>query len=214
MLISTIIDLCRGALFALAHVCGGSFGTAIVVAAVAVRVVTLPLTLRATRRRLIREAKLRALAPEIAALKTRFAKRPAELGAAMSKLHESRGITLFDAASFVDSLLLYPPAAALYAAVRSVPRGVGRFLWLSDLVSPDHALAAIAAAVTALIAWAGATTGDSARMAQLAPLIGAAATFAILSHVSAGVALYSLTNSLFAGAEQAYVRRERRRQPQ
>jgi membrane protein insertase Oxa1/YidC/SpoIIIJ len=42
-------------LFVLAHWCGGSLGTAIIVASVAMRVALLPLTLGAARRRLVRE---------------------------------------------------------------------------------------------------------------------------------------------------------------
>ena len=55
MLWSGLIEILRGSLFVLAHWCGGSLGTAIIVASVAMRVALLPLTLGAARRRLIRE---------------------------------------------------------------------------------------------------------------------------------------------------------------
>ena len=204
---STIVDLFRGALFALAHWCGGSFGAAIVVAGVALRVLLLPVSLRAARRRAVRESQLRALAPELEALKRRHAGRPDRIALATQQLYEQRGIALVDRGLLVDSLLLFPPAAALYAAIRAIPRGVGRFLWMTDLVTPDRALATVAALASAAIAWAASTSGDSARAAQLAPLIGAIVTFVILSHISAGVALYSLTTSVIGGAEQMLVRR-------
>ena len=206
-MLSPIADLSRAALFALAHWCGGSFGAAVVVAALGLRVVMLPLSLRAARRRLIREAQLRALAPELDRLRTRHAGKPQALAAAVQRLHAERGVPLVDRASFVDSLLQFPPAAALYSAVRALPRGTGPFLWMSDLVTPDRALAASAAAVAAGLAWISTTSGDSGRVAQLAPLITAAVTFAILSHLSAGIALYSLTSSVISGAEQAVARR-------
>jgi len=129
------------------------------------------------------------------------------VAAATQQLYQEQGIALVDRGSIVDSLLLFPPAAALYAAIRAIPRGVGRFLWMSDLVTPDRALATVAALVSAAIAWAASSSGDSARAAQLAPLIGAIVTFVILSHISAGVALYSLTTSMISGVEQALVRR-------
>jgi YidC/Oxa1 family membrane protein insertase len=207
MLLSTIVDLFRASLFALAHWCGGSIGAAIVVAAAALRIAMLPVSLRATRRRLVREAKLRALAPELAALKRRYRDRPTELGPAMNRLYEAHGVAPFDRASFVDSLLQFPPAAALYAAVRGLPRGAGRFLWMTDMVSPDRALAAVTALVTAILAWVAATSGESGRAAQFAPIITGVITFAILSHISAGVALYSLTNSVIGGTEQVLARR-------
>jgi YidC/Oxa1 family membrane protein insertase len=210
MLLSSFTDLSRGVLFALAHWCGGSFGAAIVIAAAALRVVLLPVSWRAARRRLVREAKLRALAPELAAIQRRYAKRPADLASAVERLHETHGVALFDRASFIDSLIQFPPAAALYSAVRGVPRGAGAMLWMSDLVTPDRALAAIAAAVSAALAWLAASSGDGSRAAQLAPLLTAVVTFAILSHLSAGIALYSITNSVIGGVEQALARRRLR----
>jgi YidC/Oxa1 family membrane protein insertase len=213
MLLSTIVDLFRAALFALAHWCGGSFGAAIVVGAVALRVAMLPVSLGATRRRLLREAKLRALAPELAALERRYAGRPAALGPEVRRLYERHGVRLFDPRAFVDSLLQFPPVAALYAAVRGLPRGVGRFLWMTDLVSPDRGLAALAALVSAAVAWVATTSGESGRAAQLAPIITAAITFGILSHISAGVALYSVTSSVIGATEQALARRMLERAP-
>lgn len=213
MLLSGIVDVFRAGLFALAHWCGGSFGTAIVVAAVGLRVVMLPVNLRAARRRLVREAKLRALAPQLAVLQRRHAKHPEALHAAVRQLHEANGVSLVDTATIGDSLLLFPPAAALYSAIRALPRGTGQFLWMKDLVSPDRALAAAAAVISAGVAWAATSSGDSGRAAQLMPLVTAAITFVILSHISAGVAVYSMTNSAIGGLEQALARRMLRAVP-
>jgi membrane protein insertase Oxa1/YidC/SpoIIIJ len=206
-MLSVVTDLSRAALFALAHWCGGSLGAAIVVAGVAVRVALLPLSVRAARRRLVREAQMRALAPELARLKKRHAGKPGALAVAVQTLHEQHGVPLFDRASFFDSLIQFPPAAALYSAVRSLPRGAGRFLWVSDLVTPDRALAALAALITGAVAWVATTSTGTDRGAQLVPLLTVAVTFAILSHLSAGIALYSLTSSMIGGAEQALARR-------
>jgi YidC/Oxa1 family membrane protein insertase len=206
MPLSMIADLLRAGLFALAHWFGGSFGAAIVVLAIAVRAGLLPLTLRATTRRLVREAKLRALAPELAKLKRRHARRPSALGPAVEQLYEKHGIRLVDSAALVDSLLQFVPAASLYAAIRGLPRA-GRFLWMADLMTPDRTLAGLAALISAGIAWAASASGDGGRAAQLAPILTALVTFGILSHLSAGVALYSFTNSVIGGAEQALARR-------
>jgi len=207
-MLSTVLDLARAGLFALAHWCGGSAGAAIVVASVALRIVMLPVSVRATRRRLEREAKLRALGPEIAALRRRHASRPRELWAATRRLHEAHGLSGIDSGALAASLLQFPPAAALYSAIRSLPRGTAGLFWVRDLVSPDRALAAVAAVVTAAAAWGSAAGADGGRIAQIAPLVvSAVITFAILSHLSAGVALYSVTNSVIGAAEQAAVRR-------
>jgi YidC/Oxa1 family membrane protein insertase len=206
MLVSPIVDLFRAALFAVAHVFGGSLGAAIVVAAVALRVVMLPLSLGAAKRRLVREAKLRALAPQLAEIKRRYAGSPGAFDAATRRLHEAHGIPLFDGRSLVDSLLQFPPAAALYSAVRALPRGV-RFLWVTDLVAPDRVLATVAALISAAVTWLATTTADASRAAQIAPILTAVVTYVILSHFSAGVALYSLANSVIGATEQALARR-------
>jgi YidC/Oxa1 family membrane protein insertase len=204
-MLSTVVEVFRASLFALAHWFGGSFGAAIVVAAVALRIVMLPLSLGAAKRRLLREAKLRALAPELAALERRYAGRPRALESAIRRLYEAHGLRLLDPRSLADSFLQLPPAAALYSAVRALPRGL-RFLWMTDLVSPDRVLATLAALVSGAVVWLGATSGDTNR-AALAPIVAAAITFLILSRLSAGVALYSLANSVISAAEQALARR-------
>jgi len=209
MPLSMFVDVLRAGLFALAHWFGGSFGAAIVILAIALRVVLLPLTLRATTRRLVREAKLRALQPELAKLKRQHARRPNALGPAVEQLYEKHGVRLVDPA-LVDSLLQLVPAASLYAAIRGLPKA-GRFLWMADLVTPDRALASVAALVSAGIAWSAAASGEGGRAAQLAPILTALVTFGILSHLSAGVALYSFTNSVIGGAEHAMARRMLRR---
>jgi YidC/Oxa1 family membrane protein insertase len=206
MMLSPIVDLFRAALFGVAHVFGGSLGAAIVASAVALRVVMLPLSLGAAKRRLVREAKLRALAPKVAELKRRHAGRPGAFEAATRRLHEAHSVPLFDARSLVDSLLQFPPAAALYSAVRALPRGV-RFLWVTDLTAPDRALALVAAFVSATVTWFATTTGDANRAAQIAPILTAVMTYVILSHFSAGVALYSLASSVIGATEQALARR-------
>jgi YidC/Oxa1 family membrane protein insertase len=206
-MLSPIVDVFRGALFALAHWTGGSLGGAIVVAAAALRIVMMPLSLRAARRRFAREARLRVLAPAMAELQRRHAGQPAALAAAVRQLHQRHGVSLVDRASFVESLLQFPAAAALYSAIRGLPRGAARFLWMSDLVPPDRGLALLTAFVSAGATWMATSSGESGRAAQLAPIMTAAVTFAILSHLSAGVALYSLTNSVVGGVEQALARR-------
>jgi YidC/Oxa1 family membrane protein insertase len=76
MLWSNLIDVLRGSLFVLAHWFGGSFGAAILVASALMRIALFPVTLGATRRRLLREQKLRELAPELADIKRRHADNP------------------------------------------------------------------------------------------------------------------------------------------
>ncbi|HEY4218586.1 MAG TPA: hypothetical protein VGM67_15705 [Gemmatimonadaceae bacterium] len=170
MLWSNVIDVVRGLLFVLAHWCGGSFGLAIVVASCAARLAMLPLTLAATRRRLIR-ARDKVVAP--------------------------------DRRMVIDSLLQFPPAAALYSAIRGAGSSAGGFMWIVDLAKPDRLIALAAGVTTAGITWAAMASPDGPRTAPLVPmLVPAIVTFVLLSHFSAGVAVYSITNSLIGAAER------------
>jgi YidC/Oxa1 family membrane protein insertase len=205
---SFLTDLLRASLFALAHVCGGSFGAAILLASAAMRVLLIPITFASTRRRLIHEQTVRVLAPQLEALKQRYAKRPEELTVAMQKLYAENGISLFDTRSVLPGLASFPPGAALYAAVRAAASRAGGFLWIADLAKPDRVLAVGAGVLAGLLAWAGASHGGAKPAAQLMPiLITTAISFVVLWHFSAGVALYSISNSIVGAVERAIAQR-------
>ena len=210
MLLSTIVDLFRGGLFALAHWFGGSFGAAIVVAARG-----------APRRDAAVEPASHAPAsgPRGARCarwrrswrRSRSAMRgqPRSVGRRDAAVcTSSTAFRCSIAASLVDSLLLFPPAAALYSAMRAVPRGVGR------LPVDDRSRHAGSRARRRRRARIGRYRLGGGKLGRVGGArrnwlrsIGAVITFAILSHISAGVALYSLTNSVLGGAEQALARR-------
>jgi membrane protein insertase Oxa1/YidC/SpoIIIJ len=203
MLWSNVIDVTRSLLFVLAHWCGGSFGTGILVASAAMRIALLPLTIPATRRRLVRERKLRELAPALSELKRRHADAPEAFIAASQKLHARHGLSVLDTRSMVDSLVTFPPAAALYAAVRRSADGAGGFFWVSNLAKPDRVLAAIAAIISGLTAWVSMSVPGARGVAQMLPVVATTAiTFLFLTHLSAALALYSVSNSLVGAVER------------
>ena len=203
-----IIDLLRSSLFVLAHWFGGSFGLAIIASSIALRVAMLPITLPATRRRLIRERRERALAPALADLKKRFANDPARLQPAMQELYRANGLSLVDRRAMFDSLIQFPPGALLYGAITRAGRDAGSFLWMSNLVSPDKALAVVASVVSVGAAWLAARSPESSQALRVLPLaITGVITYLFLSHISAGVGLYSIANSVMMVAERAVARR-------
>jgi len=200
MLWSNLIDVLRGSLFVLAHWFGGSFGAAILVASALMRLALLPVTIGATRRRLLREQKLRELAPELADIKRRHADKPDLLFAATQRAHEAHGVPLFDRQAILDSLVSFPPAVALYSAIRGT---AGRFLWVGDLAKPDRLMAIVAAIIAAGGAWVSSATPGAANTSQtLSVLLAGVVTFLFLSHLSAGLALYSVSNSVIGVAER------------
>lgn len=211
MLWSNLIDVLRGSLFVLSHWLGGSFGGAILVASAAMRIALLPITLPATRRRLVRERKMRELAPKLADLKRLHDGKPEALFAATQRLHDAHGVPMLDSRGMRDALVALPPAAALYSAVRGAAERVGGFLWVGDLAKPDRGLAAVAGAVTAAIAWASMPGPGPKNVSQIIPiLVTTAITFLMLSHFSAGVAIYSVSNSVIGAAERAIASRSLR----
>jgi membrane protein insertase Oxa1/YidC/SpoIIIJ len=173
MLWSSVVEIVRGSLFVLAHWCGGSFGTAIIVASVGIRVAMLPVTLAAARRWPPRDS--------------------AKSGT-------------FDRRTVLQSLVQFPPAAALYSAIRGAAFPPGGFLWIANLATPDRAIAIVAAVVTATLTWTSAGAGGSG----IAPAaVSAVVTFLILAHFSAGLVVYSITGSLVAAGERRIVSRRR-----
>ena len=174
---SLVVDLLRGGLFALAHACGGSMGLAIAVASVGFRALMLPFSIRAARR-------------QAATART----KPAlELG----------------------SLAQLPLALALYAAIRDIGERAGGFLWVRSLARPDRALAITGALVAGGLAWlagsaqalSGAPAGSPARgvAVMISALAATGIALAVLTHISAGVAVYSITSSLAGFGERRLI---------
>jgi membrane protein insertase Oxa1/YidC/SpoIIIJ len=174
MLWSSLVDAIRVSLFVVAQWFGGSLGAAILVSSTIVRVAMIPLTLAAARA--AAKAGAGARAPTLPPLNGR---------------------------AVVSTVLQLTVLGAFYSAIRSLSEKAGRFLWVADLGKPDRLLAIIAAAVAATVAWLTAASTDAKTIAQIAPVVVTGAlTLLFLSHMSAGLALYSVANSLVSGAER------------
>lgn len=147
----------------------------------------------------------------LASVATRVAMLPLTLPAARRRLSAKPG---FDRQALLDALVQIPPGAALYSAIRAAGVAGSPFLWIADLARPDRLLAALAALLAAALAWLAAATPAGKSIASIAPLvITAAMTFLILSHLSAGLALVSLANSVIGSAERAVAVRGARPRP-
>ena len=176
---SMIVELIRAGLFSLAHFCGGSMGLAIVVATIAFRAIMFPFTLRAARRQ--------ATAP---------ARKP-----------------VLD----FGTLAQFPVGLGLFAAIRGIGERAGGFLWMKTLARPDGLFALLAALVAGGLSWLGASAqtlngapaGSAARTtaALMSVLFAGGLTLAMLLHVPAGVAVYSITSSLAGFGERRLVAR-------
>jgi YidC/Oxa1 family membrane protein insertase len=189
-----LVDAVRVALFAAAHVMGGSMGAAILAFSLAVRIALLPLTVRATKRMRAQQAKLRQLKPRLDALAKRLGKDPGRLREATSALYREHGLSAMPDLS--NALVQWPIALAIFKSLRDGVATNTRFLWIRDLTRPDVGLALVAAVIAAVSARFGG--GEAPRTAMV---IGATVTFLFAWRMSASIALYSIAWSGVSAAE-------------
>ncbi|HEX7939267.1 MAG TPA: YidC/Oxa1 family membrane protein insertase, partial [Gemmatimonadaceae bacterium] len=137
----------RAAIFAGAHVLGGSLGASIMLVSALVRLALLPLALKSARLARVQQAKLAALAPQLERLQKRFAGDPARLWQETQALHRANGIQPVSRSSVASALVQMPLLGALYSAVRSGLGARVRFLWIADLSRVDVLLLVLVACV-------------------------------------------------------------------
>lgn len=209
MLWSNLLELVRGGLFVLAHWCNGSLGTAILLTSFAVRGAMLPFTIKAQRRALRRARLERELAPALAVLNDKHRGDPARMFEERRQVYASRGADPVDKRMLIDGVVQFPPAAAIYGAIRGIPERAGAFLWIADLTRPDRLLAVAAALLAAALAWIGVKTsgGSAPAHAMVSVVVTGCVSFLVLSHFSSAVALYSVANSIVGGVERVIAAR-------
>jgi len=205
------VELLRAAIFAAAHVCGGSLGGGILLVSAGVRLALLPLTLRLARRARAQQAKLAALRPELETLQRRYANDPGRLMRETRALHAKHGISLLTPSGLAGMAIQFPVFGGLFAAVRTGLGARVRFLWVGDLARPDGALLLIA---TALTAWslssAPNTPGETTSQTPLL-VVGLVATAAFLWTASSAVALSAGAGSLVSVLQNWLLSRDRMR---
>ena len=89
---SSFVELLRVALFAFAHVCGGSLGGGIIALSLMIRLALLPLTLRIALRAHAHQRLMQTLKPEIDRLQRRHANNPLALARSTRALHARHGV--------------------------------------------------------------------------------------------------------------------------
>jgi YidC/Oxa1 family membrane protein insertase len=189
------VDAVRVALFATAHVVGGSMGAGILAFTVAVRVALLPVTIPAAKRMRAQQAKLRQLKPQLQALARRFKGNPARLQEATAALYRENGLSMAGP-GLSSAFVQWPIGGAIFSSLRDGLARNTRFLWIRDLTRPDLGVALVAATIAAVAArFSG---GESPRAAMV---IGATLTFLFAWRMSASVALYTVAWNGVSAAE-------------
>jgi YidC/Oxa1 family membrane protein insertase len=200
------VDAVRFALFASAHLFGGSMGAGILAFSLAVRIALLPLTIPAARRMRAQQAKLRRLKPELDQLARKHKSNPRALMETRSALLAKHGVSTKP--DFSTALVQLPIGAAVFTALRANVMRNTRFLWIRDLTRPDVGIAIVAAAIAAIAARVGGTDNPRAAMA-----IGATITFYFAWRMSASIGLYSVAWSGVSAIESFALAIADRRRP-
>lgn len=187
----------------------GKMGWAILLLALAVRLVLLPLTLHLARRMLANQRKMQALQPQVEALKHSHKHDPQAMFAATSALYKQHGVQLFDRASMLGALVQLPVFGLLYKTISNASAAGGSFLWIRNLASFDAALAAVVLVVTGLAAYYFPSASGAPATLMVALQIGIAAF--IMWKLSAGLGLYWAASSGVNLLQTVVLRREQQR---
>jgi YidC/Oxa1 family membrane protein insertase len=190
----------------LASLFDGSMGWAILCLALAVRLVLLPLTLRLSRKMLANQQKMKALAPQVEAIRARLKDKPQEAFAAVSALYKEHGVKLFDRSSLIGALVQLPVFGLLYRTVSNASAGSGPFLWMKSLASPDAALTAFVLLLTGVAAYYFPSASEPAMLMVALQVVIMAF---MLWKLSAGLGLYWAASSGVNVLQTMVLRRER-----
>ena len=201
---SSLIDVLRVLLFALAHVCGGSLGGGIVALSLIVRIALLPYTLRLATRMRAHQAALQKLAPDIEKLRGRYASDPARLARETRSLYADHGLSMLPKGTGAAMAVQTVVGGAVYGAVASVARRAVGFFWIADLTRPDALVASIAAGL------AGAATiaaGSGANGGRTSAAVAAGLTFFLAWRLSAATGLYWVASNAVGVLQSLLLRR-------
>lgn len=193
----------------LAGLFNGSLGWAILALSLAVRLALLPLTLNFARKMQANQQKVKALQPQLDAIKARLHDQPQQMMAEVSALYQANGVKLFDRSSLMGILIQVPVFGMMYSAITKVSAQGGPFLWLKNLASPDALLTAIVLVVTAVSAYYMPSAGGTAQTMMI--VIQVIVTALFIWKLSAGLGLYWLASGSVGLLQSLMLRFEQRR---
>lgn len=191
----------------LASLFDGNMGWTILVLALLVRLALFPLTLHLARKMLANQKKIKALQPQVDAIRTRHADDPKAMFAAISALYKENGARMIDRSSLLGALVQLPVFGLLYQAISTA--STGAFLWMRNLASPDILLTGVVLALTAIATYySPATAGETA---MLMMVVQVAVIAFVLWKVAAGVGLYWAVSAFATVVQNLVLRVEERR---
>ncbi|MEP6836342.1 MAG: YidC/Oxa1 family membrane protein insertase [Gemmatimonas sp.] len=199
------VDAIRALLLSLSHVAGGSIGAAIFALSVLVRVVMLPLAVKAAIKGRESAERLKALEPELKLLQERYAKDPKRMWTESAALRQKHGIEMMPGTAKLQMLIQAPLGFAVYKVVAENVTRAGRFLWMADLARPDVLITGIAASVASLAVLLAPTNGGANN--KVNAVVMGAITVVIAWRLAAGVGLYWVGSNVVGVVQSLIVRR-------
>ena len=184
------------------HVTFGNWGLAIIFMTIALRLALFPLTWKSIQT----TVKMRRLKPDLDALNVKFADDPAGKNLAMMELYRTKGVNPFGGC--LPQLVQMPVWFAMFTTLQTaVELYHTKFLYFKDLTDRDpyFILPLVLGACMILQQRIVPQTGmDPMQQKMMMYFMPALFTFMML-FLPAGLALYSLTNSLFFIVQQLVV---------
>lgn len=191
-------------LLALSQAYGGSLGWAIVTFSLLARIALLPLTLRLAVRSRARAQRMLALQPEVKRLERLHKENPGRLAAELNDLYRREGLRVAEPADLLGAAVQAPIVGGLYSAIRQGLVTGGRFLWISNLASPDCVLALVAALLSLAAARLHPDLPGSSR--TVLSIVPAVATFWITARLAAGLGLYCAASAAVSVVQSLLLR--------
>jgi YidC/Oxa1 family membrane protein insertase len=196
-----VVEILREAMFAYAHATSGNLAAGILTVTFLARLALFPLMLRLSRAAAAHQDRLRAIQPELDAIKARWKTNPQRLAEDTRGLFAREGIPMLPLAGILGALAPAPVLLALYSAVRQTAAFGGRFLWIADISRPDRLLAVVVTAVgVGAASLAPVPEGQSRTLMTFLPAL---VTMLVLWKMSAGVGLYWGLSSAVGAAQTA-----------
>lgn len=184
---------------------GGSYGLAVLVLAMMVRLALLPWTLRLAEQSWQRQKVMLALKPRLDALRERFGKDALAYARATQALKKEHGMAGGLGSGLLITAVQAPLGAGIYAAIRQGLAGAGSFLWIPRLARPDFLLAlAVATLSYSAISLNPAMPAQMKTLLQMLPVLF---SFLMVWHLAAGFGLYWAGSSSVNVLQAAMLRR-------
>lgn len=172
----------------LAQLLDGSFGLAIIVLALCVRLLLLPMTLKLAEQGWHRQRQLAVLKPQLNNLRERHQKDPAAYAKATQALYREHGISTGFGSSLRVAAIQAPIGYGVYAAIRQCAKAAGSFLWIPRLARPDVWLALAVAALSFAAMLLNPAMPEQAKLIlQCLPVL---MSFLLVWHLAAALGLY------------------------